>query len=99
MFNLSRVGFDAAQLGVQHGAQLDVLANQPLKQLLRASHNGIEIDDLRLKHLLATEGEKLPRQQGGTIACFLDFFDTLALGVIQTQTIQHESGVAQDDSQ
>ena len=77
--------FTRPSAGFRTTTQLDVLTDQPLKQLFRARDDCIEVEHFGLQHLLAAEGQKLARQQGGTITRFLDFFDTLALGIIRTQ--------------
>ena len=43
--------------------ELHVLADHAPQHLLHAREDLVQIDDLRLQHLLAAEGEQLPRQR------------------------------------
>ena len=54
--------FTRPSVRVQDDQQLDVLADQPLKQLFRAGHDRVEVEHFGLEHLLAAEGQKLACQ-------------------------------------
>jgi len=82
LLDLSGVGLDVSELRIEHGDQLNVLANETLKHLVHVGDQGIEIQHLGLKYLLAAEGQKLTGQRGSPVGSLLDLFDILAQRVV-----------------
>ena len=60
--------------------------------------NGVEVDDARLQHLLAAEGEKLARERGGAIGSAM-MTSLCAAGVALREHVEQKLGVALDDHQ
>src|SRR5205807_10383235 len=79
--------------------QLNVLADQFQEQRLEVEDDLVEVDPLRLHHLLATEGEELPRQGGGPIRGTLDLVDVLPAGIAQVEAVEQQIRVAEDGGQ
>ena len=52
--------------------ELDVVAERRAKEMLRAAHGIVEIDDDRLRYLLAAENEELPGEAGRPTSRLLD---------------------------
>ncbi len=55
--------------------QVDVLADDPPQDLLEVAHQRVEVDDARLEHLLAAEGQELVRHRRRLPARLLDHLD------------------------
>ena len=53
LLDLPRVGPGAAEIGSEVRLQLDVLTDQPAEHLVHSGHHRVEVEDLRLQHLLA----------------------------------------------
>ena len=79
------------RLGARHDRQLDVLADQAPQHLLHVGHDGVQVEDARLQHLLAAEGQELAGQVGGALArpCWI-CSSVAALGVAGSSVAQQE---------
>jgi hypothetical protein len=72
LLHLPRVGTHRSQLRIERRRQSDVLADQPPQHPLGLGHQRVEVEQHRLKNLLATEGQQLPRQRrSGTPALLI----------------------------
>ena len=60
LLDLPRIGVDAIERRRQPRLELDVLADQPPQQRVHADHDFVEIQNLRVEHLPAAEGQQLP---------------------------------------
>jgi hypothetical protein len=65
LLDLARIGLHESEIGRQPRLQLDVLAEEPRQHLAGVRDDLVEIEDLGLHHLAATEREDLPREVGG----------------------------------
>ena len=62
LFHLARVDPDLPEAVRLDQRQRDVLADQAAQHLLHTADDRVEVDDLRLEHLLPAECEQLSRQ-------------------------------------
>lgn len=56
----------------------------------------LHVQDLRLYHLLAAEGQKLMRERAGTLGCHDDLLYMLQPGLPAQDIRREETGVAED---
>ena len=99
LLDLARVGSHGAQALLQRRDELDVLADQPSQHLVRVAHDLVQVDDARLEHLLAAEGEELPRQVGRAMRGLVDLGQLHPRRVLRLQPSGGELRVAQDGRQ
>jgi hypothetical protein len=99
LVELTRVGLDAAQVGIQGGGELDVLPDQPPQHLLHVRDEVVEVDNLRLEDLLPAEGQKLPGQARRALRRFQDLIDLPLEGIAVPQLPQRDLPVAGDDAE
>ena len=79
--------------------QLDVLADQPAEHLLHPGDALVQVQHLRLEHLLAAEREELPRQVRRALRRRPDLLDVGAKGLVGLEVAADQLRVAQDDGQ
>jgi hypothetical protein len=72
LLELAGVGPDRRRLRGQHRHQLDVLADEAAQHLGQLGDERSERHDLGDQHLLAAEGEELPREGGGALRGLAD---------------------------
>jgi hypothetical protein len=57
LLDLARIRLHAAALRIEEDTQVHVLADQPPQHLVHLGDNFVEIEHLRLQHLIAAEGQ------------------------------------------
>ena len=90
LLQLTRVGLHGSNFGSELRVQLDILTDEPAQHPLQISDNGVEVEDLRLEHLLPTEDEELPSQPGGSFGGFFDFLNVEARAGIHAAILEQE---------
>ena len=76
------------------------LADQAAQHLVRVDDDRVEVDDARLQHLLAPEGEQLLRQRRGALCRLLDRLHVRPLvGLARVEAAEQEAAVHGDDGQ
>ena len=83
----------------ERGDQRDVFADQAAQQLLDLPHERVEIDDLRLQHLPAAEGEQLAGERRGALARRLNLLEVRAQPIALRDLVEHQRAVAEDGGQ
>ena len=78
LLELARIHLHAPQIARRDPHQLDVLADQPPQQDLHVDDHLVHVEDRELEHLLAAEGQQLPREPGGALGGLLDLHCRLA---------------------
>ena len=73
------------RLRLSDGDQLDVLADEPAEHLLRVGDDVVEVEHPRRQHLLAAEGQQLPRQRGRPLGRPCAISAQLAHGLVGRQ--------------
>src|SRR6266567_4497073 len=81
---------NGSNFGSELRVQLDILTDEPAQHPLQISDNGVEVEDLRLEHLLPTEDEELPSQPGGSFGGFFDFLNVEARAGIHAAILEQE---------
>ena len=72
LLELSRIGADRTELGVEHRQQLDVLADQAPQHHVHVGDDGVEVEHPGLQDLPAAEREQLPGERRGARGGLLD---------------------------
>ncbi len=83
LLDLSGVGLDAPELGRRKYRQLDVCAEHASEHLVHVGDALVQVQDLRLEHLLTAECEELPRQGRCAVARLADLFDVVEDRIIR----------------
>ena len=78
LLDLRRVRLDAPEVGARLHHEVDVLTDQAAEHRGHPGHDRIQIQHLRLEHLLAAEGQELAGQVGGALRCLLNELDVTA---------------------
>ncbi len=76
--------------------QLDVITERRTKEMLRAAHGIVEIDDDRLRHVLAAENEELPGEASRPTSGLLHLGHVLLQLTFGLDGVRKELGVAED---
>ena len=82
--------------GVQADYEFDVFADQPVQHLLGLGDDRVEVDDARLHHLAAAEGQQLIGQGARPIGGFENLFGIAAQRVQGGELIENHPVVAGD---
>jgi hypothetical protein len=97
LLELAAIGLDPAEVAVELGADLDVVADHPPEHLLHVVHDLVQVDAHGLEHLLPAEGEELTRQSGGAVGRLLDLLQVAAMRVRRVlEALERELAVARD---
>src|SRR6185312_4528599 len=64
LVDLSGVGGNVPQAGFQNDAKVDIFTEQAAEHFLDVGYALVEIEHLRLNHLMAAEGQQLPGEIG-----------------------------------
>ena len=99
LFDLGRVRLDRRRVGGRPHVQLDVLADQALEDGLETLHELVQVEDARLQHLLAAQGQELPGERGCAIRRVRDQVDIAPLRILGGELHEQEGGPARDDGQ
>ena len=100
LLELTRIGFDASQSGLQRRHQDDVLADQSPQHVVHLRDDGVEVEDPRLEHLLPAEGEELAGEGGGALRRLEDLAPpSAAARSSRDQAPQDDVAVADDDAE
>ncbi len=99
LLELSRIGHDVPESGIERDVEIDVGAKQAAKHLIQVGNGAVEGQDLRLEHLPPAEGEQLAGECRGAMAGVADLLDVGADGIALFQLLEHEVAVAQDTGQ
>ena len=98
LLDLRGVGPHRARRARHHG-ELDVLADQAPEHGHQPRHDGGQVEDARLEHLLAAEREELPREPRGSLRGLLDQLHGVAPGSGGLERVEQELRAAADDGQ
>ena len=97
LLDLSWIGLDPAQPGAQYHGQFNILSNQPAQHLFHVGDHHIQIQDLRLKHLAAAEGQQLLRQGGGAVPGLANLLHRGAHRRVFREPAEHDLAVTGND--
>ena len=89
--NLPDLAFVCAyppQARLQDETQLNVLPDQGPEHLLKILHHHLEVEYLRLEHLLPAERQELPRQCRRSFACRFDRFQLGTMWAVGSQLLR-----------
>ena len=87
------------QSGRDGRRELDIVAQEPREQPLEPGDDVAEIQDLRLEHLMAAEGEQLARERSGTIGGAHDLQCVRAPRIVVVEAGDEELAVTADRGQ
>src|SRR5579864_1357810 len=79
--------------------KIDVFANQASEKLLGFCDGDVQVQDLRMKNLLAAEGKELAGERSGTVRGFLDLGDADHRGMRRPQPFREEFRVTANYAQ
>ena len=100
LLDLARIRLHVPEVRAERGDHLDVLADQAVQHLVGVDDDRVEVDDARLQHLLAPEGEELLRQRRGALCRLLDRLHVRPLaGLARVEAAEQEAAVHGDDGQ
>jgi hypothetical protein len=99
LLQLTGIGLRRAEPRVEVGHELDLRAEQPAEHPLELGDHLVDVDDLRLEHLAAAEGEQLSGQPGGTLSRALHLEHVLAHRGAVVELRERELAVAHDRRQ
>ena len=88
-----------SQRRVQRRTEFNILTDQRPKHLLQTGDNSIQVQDLRVQHLLPTKRQKLASQVGCAMPRLFDFFDILPQRGILSNAFSKKLAVANDHTQ
>ena len=96
LLDLAGVRLHRAEPGPECRAELDVLTDQAPQQLFQVRDEHVQVQHLGRQHLLATEGEQLAREVGGTPRGFADLFDVFPLGHLGPEGLEQQVSATED---
>ena len=96
LLDLRRVDADAPEGGVEPRHDLDVLAEERPQHARGVRDEGVEVDDLRLQHLLAAEGEELAHEARGPLGGAHDVLHLAQARVVRVEAPAQQLAVAHD---
>src|SRR5580704_8748522 len=99
LFNLTLVGLDASQAGVEIGAKLDVFADQAFQHLLHVLDHGIQVQYAGIHDLLPAEGQQLAGERRSTMSGLQHLVHTTTQGAVGGGTLLNNFSVTDDDSE
>ncbi len=97
LLDVTTIDFDMAERRRCQGHELDVFPDDSLQHLVDIGEHVVQVEHVRLGHLLSAEHQKLFREVRGSLTGLADFLEIVAHAVIALQIDQHELAVAQDD--
>src|SRR5260370_28280477 len=97
LLNLTGISFDASEIGLKRGAQIDVFSYETTQHLLHLGYDGLEIEDFRLQDLSATESQELTGQRRSTVAGLLYLFKVRQQWIFRLQTTHSERAEPSDN--
>ena len=74
-------------------------ADDPAQHLFEIRDNGVDVDDARVEHLAAAEGEELARQRRRALGRLLDLEQVVASPIVRREVLEEKLGVAGDRRQ
>ena len=99
LFHLPGIGADAAQIGTEHQAQVDILADQPLQHGAETGHQPVQIEHLGLQHLAAAERQQLLGQGGSALPGLHDLLHRVAVLIAVGKAVENQLAVTGDDGE
>ena len=100
LLELARIRLNVPEVRAERGDDLDALADQAVQHLVGVDDDRVEVDDARLQHLLAPEGEQLLRQRRGALCRLLDRLHVRPLvGLTWVEAAEQEAAVHGDHGQ
>ena len=99
LLHLARIRFYTRQAGVARNEDLDVFSDQPAEHFFHFHNQGIQVQDDRLNHLLAAEGQELAGQAGRTMGGLGNFFGVAHQWVVDRQLHLQKTAVAGDHAE
>ncbi len=90
LLDLARVGGHVSEPRIPGNHQGDILPDQPPQHLIHVRDDGIEVQHLRLEHLLPAEGEELAGEIGRPLRRLLHEFEIRARRVLGIQAPQQQ---------
>ena len=82
LFELAAVGLHDHRLLGQRRHELDVFADHPLQECVGLADDLVQVEHLGVQHLLASEGEQLPRQSGGPVGADQNLADVVCSAIL-----------------
>ena len=96
LLHLPRIGLDAPDIFRQHRDETHVLAQQAAQHVVHVAHDEVQIEHARLEHLLAAEGEQLPRQRRRALGGLANLRHVLMQNMIRRKLLQGHIAVAEN---
>jgi hypothetical protein len=69
------------------------------RSIFRLADDAVQVDDGRLQHLLAAEGEELPRERGCAMGGALDVLEPAPRRVAGSRVVEEQARAADDRRQ
>ena len=99
LLELPRVDLHLAQVPGERRGEPHVGPQEPREQLLGTRQYFVDVEHLRLEHLLAAEREQLPRQRARSLGGLADLLDVFPLRLAGGAVLEQQLAVAQDHRQ
>ena len=99
LLDLAGVGLDPSGIRGERDLEEHVLADQAPQQPFDPGQHLVRIEDLDLQHLLAADGEELPRQRRRALAGVADAAPVVVALAVRARLLQRQVGGAVDDRQ
>jgi len=96
LFDLRRIDFHRPETRFREDVERNVFTDQAAERRFHVSDQVVEVDDLRLNHLFAGEGQKLRGQIARAAGGFFDFLDVVKHGAAGFELELDEVHVSQD---
>ena len=90
------IGIDRSERLRQGCPQLDIGSERSCEQRLEPANDLVHVEPLREQHLLAAEGEQLPRQRSGVSCGFPDLIHVVGAHIVLVEGVREQLRVARD---
>ena len=90
------VGLDQTVVGREAGLHLDVLADEALEHLFDLAHDGVQVDDHQVQHLLPAERQQLAGEGRRSFPSGLNLPEIVAQQFVLANLIEQHLAVPED---
>ena len=100
LLDLAGIRLHVTEVGGERGHHLDLLPDQAAEHLVGVDDDRVQVDDARLQHLLAPEGEQLLRQRRSALCRLLDRLHVRPQAdLVRVEAAEQEAAVHGDHGQ
>ena len=96
---MSGVRFYGGEIGTRDKCIFNVFADQARKHLAHLGNDDVQLEEARLQHLHAAEGQQLARHGNSAVRGFFNLIQTAFLKIIGPLAIDEQIAVASNDGQ